>query len=184
MLPLLGHGTVYHGTNLFAATLIQRYGIWLNVQRNHTDFGRGFYVTLNKKQAVQWAKVRAEIPPVNKKLLKLLKISEEFYKQHPFTKIPALLMFKMDYNRLQQLNGFIFPLPHHPNWPFYKDVYTHFVYKCRHGNPHNYDFVYGPVGKPHQTLWSTITFSKKKDQLSLNTLVSISMLKDMKIFIL
>lgn len=36
---------VYHGTNLFAAMLIKQYGIWLNVQRKTTDFGKGFYVT-------------------------------------------------------------------------------------------------------------------------------------------
>lgn len=38
---------VYHGTNLFSAKVIRRYGVWLSVQRPLTDFGRGFYVTFH-----------------------------------------------------------------------------------------------------------------------------------------
>ena len=51
MLPDKDKCIVYHGTNLFAANLIQYQGIRLEVQRELTDFGRGFYVTLNLAQA-------------------------------------------------------------------------------------------------------------------------------------
>lgn len=47
--------TVYHGTNLFSANIIQQHGIWLSIQRRLTDFGKRFYVTFNFKQARNWA---------------------------------------------------------------------------------------------------------------------------------
>ena len=47
--------TVYHGTNLFSAKVIQYNGVMLNAQRDLTDFGKGFYVTPNLEQAKKWS---------------------------------------------------------------------------------------------------------------------------------
>ncbi|RAK23463.1 uncharacterized protein DUF3990 [Anoxybacillus vitaminiphilus] len=108
MLPATD-STVYHGTNLFAAKIIQYNGIWLNVQRQLTDLGMGFYVTLNLYQARSWAQIRATHPQISPKVLERLNISKDQYFNHPDTKIPAYLVYELDLKQLNQLKGKIFP---------------------------------------------------------------------------
>lgn len=83
--------TVYHGTNLFSANLIRYYGILLHAQRELTDFGRGFYVTPNRKQAIEWAYVKAKNPQVHPDMLDLLGFNKHDYLQHPDTKNSCLI---------------------------------------------------------------------------------------------
>lgn len=90
MLPDTDNYTVYHGTNLFSAKMILNYGVMLEAQRDYTDFGKGFYVTPNQKQAIKWSYVKAQNPQVNSTILDLLGISEHDYLEHPDIKIPAL----------------------------------------------------------------------------------------------
>lgn len=107
---------VYHGTNLFSAMLIKQYGIRLTVQRKTTDFGKGFYVTPTINQAIQWAKEKSKNPPINKKIVKLMAMSDAEYEHHPYTKIPALIQFDLNMFQLLLLHGLIFPLPDNPLW--------------------------------------------------------------------
>src|SRR5690606_1477189 len=102
--------TVYHGTNLFSARLIRKYGILLHAQRELTDFGIGFYVTPNRKQAIEWAYVKAKNPQVHPMMLNLVGLNKHEFLQHPDTKTPAFLTFTVDWSCLFSLNGLIFPM--------------------------------------------------------------------------
>lgn len=108
--------TVYHGTTLFAAKLIQQNGIWLEAQRLRTDFGQGFYVTFSREQAKAWSYFRARNKQLSPHILNLLNLTESDYLNHPDTKIPAYLAFTVDIHALQRLHGRIFPLPHDEKW--------------------------------------------------------------------
>lgn len=48
----------YHGTIKRDGEYIREQGIDLNKSRYATDFGKGFYVTNNLKQAEQWARIK------------------------------------------------------------------------------------------------------------------------------
>ncbi|WP_099190500.1 RHS repeat-associated core domain-containing protein [Tepidibacter mesophilus] len=47
---------VYHGTNYKGAKSIKKSGIDISTYRSTTDFGKGFYVTRKKNQAIKWVK--------------------------------------------------------------------------------------------------------------------------------
>lgn len=175
--------TVYHGTNLFAATLIKHYGVSLEAQRIFTDFGRGFYVTFNLKQAVRWAKVRANSPQVSAKLLEKLRVNPADYLNHPSVHIPVVAAWDIDLQRILRLKGKISPFPNNPNWESSKSSWEDFVLKCRNGIAHKYDFVYGPIAGGHFKNEKKIRVSKTKDQLSLNTYQAISFLENLRIYI-
>jgi hypothetical protein len=53
--------TLYHGTDAEGAANIRAKGIDLSYSRQRTDFGRGFYVTEDRAQAVQWAGTDGEV---------------------------------------------------------------------------------------------------------------------------
>lgn len=173
--------TVYHGTNLFAAKLMFLYGIRLEAQRRLSDFGKGFYVTFNKDQAKNWALVRANNKQVATLLLDKLNIPKKLYLSHSDVGIPAVISFQINLQNLLQLNGKIFPFPNDLSWSYYHEEWKQFVYKCRAGLRHKYDFVYGPIGGGHFKSHKKIKVSKTKDQLSLNTPEAISCLSEMKI---
>lgn len=175
--------TVYHGTNLFAANLIKQYGVRLEAQRLFTDFGKGFYVTFNRKQAMRWANVRANNLQVSARLLKILNIHPSEYLKHPLARIPAIMEFDLDLNQLLKLKGKIFPLPSQHNWEIYKKSWEDFVLKCRKGKPHSYDFVYGPIAGGHFKYLEKIQVSKTKEQISLNSYSAIACLNHLQIFV-
>src|SRR5699024_5353927 len=131
MLPNTNNYTVYHGTNLFSAKVIQYNGVMLNAQRDLTDFGKGFYVTPNLEQAVKWSYVKAQNPQVNSTILGLLGIKKNEYLGHPETKIPALLTFNINMNRLLLLNGLIFPMPYDLLWHLYINHWMDFFQNSR-----------------------------------------------------
>mgnify|MGYP001496418605 CR=1 FL=1 len=181
MLPDKDKCVVFHGTNLFTAKIIQYHGIWLDVQRKLTDFGKGFYVTLNSKQAKSWARVKAMNPQIHPRILKRLKMTKDQYFNCSDTRTPAYLAFELDLNKLRQLNGKIFPLPHEPRWAEYQQTWEMFVQKCRSGEKHHYDYVYGPIGGSHPSDPNKFTFSETKEQLSLNTEASIRCLTNLMV---
>ena len=49
---------LYHGTTWASAVSIKKYGIDLSFSKVFTDFGRGFYLTDDKRTAIDWAKSR------------------------------------------------------------------------------------------------------------------------------
>lgn len=178
MLPFTEPCCVYHGTSLFAARVIQHYGVWLGVQRTLTDFGQGFYVTSQLEQAKNWALVRAAHPQVNRDVLDVLKISSAQYFSNPDTWIPAYIVYNLDANALSQRNGLMFPLPGHPEWPAKKTSWEAFVKNGRRGIKHFYDFVYGPVGGRHDQNPAEVTASANKDQLSFHSKIAIRCLSN------
>lgn len=173
--------TVFHGTNLFSAKLIKHYGVLLHAQRELTDFGRGFYVTTNLHQAKEWAKVKAQNPQINERVLQRYNIKKEAYLHHPDTKIPAYIRFHIYLDSLFQLKGAVFPLPYEPQWNQYKIAWKSFVQNCRIGIKHKYDFVYGPVGRSYNDSYVKVKPSKFKDQLSLNSIHAIQCLSSLQI---
>lgn len=181
MLPSNNSYRVFHGTNLFAAKIIQTHGISLNVQRQLTDFGKGFYVTFNLDQAKSWARVKAINPQVYPKILDFLKISKQHYFNHPYTRIPSYLIFDLNLSQLVQLNGRVFPLPHELGWSHEQKSWELFVQKCRAGVMHSYDYVYGPIGGNHPIVPNQVKVSKSKDQLSLNSIRAIQCLSNLKV---
>ncbi|NUK29220.1 DUF3990 domain-containing protein [Parageobacillus sp. VR-IP] len=181
MLPVNDVCTVYHGTNLFAAKIIRDIGIRLDAQRDLTDFGKGFYVTLNLQQAKSWAQIRAMHPQISPEILDQLNISKSQYFNHPDTKIPAYLAYELNLKELRQLKGKEFPLPHEPEWPHHQRSWERFVKECRAGKKHHYDYVYGPVGGSHLTDPDKIKVSYTKDQLSLNSMKATRCLSKLKI---
>lgn len=184
MLPLRTISTVYHGTNLFAAKVIFHNGILLDAQRELTDFGKGFYVTPNLKQAKEWSQVKAKNPQVNPAILELLRINKEEYLNHPEIRIPAYLTYDIDVNCLLQLNGLVFSMPTDALWVYYEQTWKTFVQRCRSGVKHAYDFVYGPIGGSHNGTYSHVKPSKLKEQLSLNSSKSIQCLSNVRITVL
>lgn len=172
---------VFHGTNLFAAALVQQYGVSLEAQRLLTDFGKGLYLTFNFKQAGRWASVRARNLQVSAELLKKLGIEKKEYLHHPAARIPAIISWEIDLEKLSQLNGRIFPFPGQPSWKKEKAIWEALVLKCRKGHSHSYDFVYGPVAGGHFEHEEKLTVSKTKDQLSLHCEQAIQCLSNMKI---
>ncbi|MGJ9381639.1 DUF3990 domain-containing protein [Salipaludibacillus sp. CF4.18] len=165
--------SVYHGTNLFAAKTIANHGVWLSVQRRLTDFGPGFYVTLNRKQAQKWALVKSREPQAYKSLIDRLNISFDEYIKHPDTRKAAYLVYDIDLTQLKKLNGKCFPLPNHYTWLSHKKEWEQFVKNCINGQSYQFDYVYGPVGKAHKDIPFALDFSNSKDQLSLASEASI-----------
>jgi hypothetical protein len=177
------HNLVYHGTNLFSAKLIEQHGVWKYVQREATDFGRGFYLTDNLEQAMDWAHVRSLTPQISKSTLSMIGLSKKGFQNHPDTKVPAVLQYQILPLELTKMNGLIFPLPSDPDWPAAYKVWQSFVRLNRTGvSLHSFDFVYGPVSKNKVDQNGGIEFFRKKNQLSLHTAISLQCIEDLKIY--
>lgn len=181
MLPYAGKIDVYHGTNLFAARIIQRIGIWLDIQRECTDYSRGFYITQNRIQARKWAIEKASQPKATDAFLSKANITKREYLLHPDTRIPAYLNCTLDVSQLRRLRGRIFPLPHQQRWIDQASCWRRFVQKCRTGLTHDYDFVYGPVAARHDERVNEYIPSRNKVQLSLNSYRAVACLTNMRI---
>jgi len=165
---------VYHGTNLLASEYIKVHGISLVVQNHFTDFGQGFYVTLDRDQAHRWAVHKSMLSPFHPRIMELFKSGQEYAK----LRTPACIMFDLNPEHLTQLNGRIFALPHEPGWDEDKQAWRAFVEKCLAGEPHHYDYVYGPVRGPHPTIMLS---DNSKDQLSLHSARAVQCLSNMEL---
>lgn len=115
----------YHGTIKRYGEYIENNGIELGKSRFSTDFGKGFYVTNNQKQAEKWAKIK----------------SQDHIDIFPSKETePVVVYFVLDINKITSLNGCIFEDPN-LDW-------GNFIFECRkYGMSgsmyHNYDFVLG-----------------------------------------
>lgn len=95
--------------------------------RYATDFGQGFYVTNNVKQAEEWA-IRKS------KELKMLEVSNDIS--------PVVIYFLLDYKKLEKLNGKDFSKA--------TTQWGQFVLDCRLSGMneqrfHEHDYVFGPL---------------------------------------
>lgn len=114
---------LYHGTTKTHADAIIRNGIDPSRGEPNTDFGRGFYTTTNRAQAVKWAEIKAS----------------------ECGEMPVVLKVKIDRTALSKLRSQVFTRPTSDYWSL--------VERCRdkddvpHATDQDYDVVYGPVAK-------------------------------------
>lgn len=117
----------YHGTIKRDALAIQQ-NIDLSKARYRTDFGKGFYVTNNLKQAEQWAIGRTEAA-------KVAGIAAEDYE-------PVVVYFQLDIKKLKSLTTRQFEQP--------TKEWAEFIFNCRKKGlkeelHHNFDYTVGPL---------------------------------------
>lgn len=146
--------TIYHGTVKAQWREITRDGVRVGRGRTNTDFGPGFYVTADRRQAEQWAK----------------ELSNRWSD-------PAVVIWaKVDRNQLASLDCLYF-VRGHPN----ADDYWSFVHHCRAGSgTHNrgsahpmfYDVVVGPVSRNYRRRAAY----EDMDQISFHTPVAEALL--------
>lgn len=117
----------YHGTIKRDGEYIEENGIQLKEGRFNTDFGKGFYVTNNLKQAESWAKVR------HKQFQKRLTDKESK---------PVVICFLLDVKKLSKLEGKQFEKA--------SLAWSDFIIECRHAGEQNqlahpFDYVVGAL---------------------------------------
>lgn len=101
----------------------------LTKARNRTDFGKGFYVTNNLKQAKHWAIGRAKDEMLEDGSL-------------PVEATPVVVYFQMD---LKGIQGLINKQFEHPN-----KEWAEFIFNCRSAGMkeirhHTFDYTMGPL---------------------------------------
>ena len=117
----------YHGTIRRDSEYIKEKGIDLEKSRFATDFGKGFYLTNNLKQAETWAKI------------KHLDFAEALSKEDT---TPVVIYFLLDAKKIKKLSGIHFLNP--------DQQWGQFVLDCRVTGMkkkvfHEYDYVKGPL---------------------------------------
>ena len=112
------------------ALQIWQTGIDLTLQRNGTDFGKGFYTTTQWDQARRWAHRRA---------------GQEIRRGATPVPAAAIIAFQVDPQLWGKLTGQEFGV-----WPAPDAGWQPFVHNCRRmGLLHHFDYVYGPVYNPN-----------------------------------
>ncbi|MEL7435689.1 MAG: DUF3990 domain-containing protein, partial [Chloroflexota bacterium] len=146
--------TLYHGTTLTFARLIQQNGVDLSKGNPRSDFGRGFYTTTDAEQAKDWA----------------WKISLEHVDK------PSLLEYKVNREQLARLDTLWFLDGKRTN-----ESYWSFVFHCRMGNEGHgrqvssgsfYDVVIGAV----TAQWMQRKIFTDANQVSFHTAKSLNAL--------
>ncbi|OZI13468.1 hypothetical protein CEW92_01140 [Bacillaceae bacterium SAS-127] len=117
----------YHGTIHRDGEAIQK-RIDLSKARYRTDFGKGFYVTNNLKQAERWAIGRAKDEMVDGIL--------------PSGTVPVVVYFQLDIKKLMSLTTKQFAQP--------TKEWAEFIFNCRSTGMNNelyhaYDYTTGPL---------------------------------------
>lgn len=117
----------YHGTTKRDGLAIQQ-NIDLSKARYRTDFGKGFYVTDNLKQAEQWAIGQTKAA----KVARLDEIGNE----------PVVVYFQLDIKKLKSLSAKQFVQPN--------QEWAEFIFNCREKGLkkelyHDYDYTVGPL---------------------------------------
>lgn len=165
----------YHGTIKRDGLAIQQ-NIDLSKARYRTDFGKGFYLTDNLKQAQQWAVGRA------KDSMGRGGNSDDF--------APVVVYFQLDLKKLYKLTCKSFNEP--------SKEWAEFIYNCRIAGLkkelfHQYDYTVGPladgrtsilVQEMNEGLISLDEFSEgiqpyhhKSSQMAMHTAVALDSLK-------
>jgi hypothetical protein len=137
---------LYHGTTVRAAEGIESTGIDLSRCSPLTDFGRGFYTTTLRTQAINWAHNRAALAGGD----------------------PSLMTFLVDRESLGKLETLFFIRS-----SFNSDEFWSFIWHCRSGKLGHrfgsvvafYDLVVGPVA----AFWDQRLAIQDTDQISFHT---------------
>ncbi len=104
------HMVLWHGCVNTHAQGIEANGIDLSRSRNALDFGRGFYTTTDRGQAVRWARRKhANLSPVDRKVMR-----------------PAILEFHVPLNHLAVLQSLMFV-----RGDIRHEAFLSFVHHCR-----------------------------------------------------
>lgn len=125
---------VYHGTNLSSAFDIWLHGIDLNKSLPNLDFGKGFYVTNNKRKAIERA----------------LKKTSDYNNRYKCEEDPYLVEMYIDESNFSKLNTKIFT-PREREWfEFVVNNRLDIDYLKRnamvnHNKDNKYDIVYGEI---------------------------------------
>lgn len=141
--------TLYHGTGFDSIKSLEK-GILLNKGNKKTDFGQGFYLTSNLKQAKGWAlsRMRAVIENTGDNSNRAVIIS-----------------YEIDFDLIKKLN-YLFFTDAEVEWAEF--VYANRVldYNLHHNLHQDYDFVYGPLadGNPITLLVSKL----RRKEINLN----------------
>lgn len=119
-----------------------KYGVRiLPREKGGTDFGSGFYLTSNFKQASDWAKRRAKRPIINKQALDLTDKSITDFLRIKVDFKPVVIKFKIkDFINWEKLNYKVFNDDGF-DW-------KRFVWNMRHAKDDSTplrDWIYGPV---------------------------------------
>ena len=173
---------VYHGTLKEHSQDILNRGVLIESCKRPTDFGRGFYVTFDKKQAERFARKRASSSLLS---------NEE----------TAVVAFELNLAKLLCLNGYVFHEDDIARWQKFifnnrldSNLYPNSYYSTEpHNNqmqPPRFDYVYGFVADGKMTQFSLLnlniksvideyikTFDPIGDQLSFHTKEALSCLE-------
>ncbi|MBV8531239.1 MAG: DUF3990 domain-containing protein [Candidatus Eremiobacteraeota bacterium] len=135
--------TLWHGTIRISSDDIEANGISLNRCAPKRDFGRGFYTTRVRSQAILFA---------NQKYQETLALHIHDPRNHARPISATIVEYSIDRDILAQLDALAFVGPT-PDW-------VEFVRFCRaFGRGHNrsggvdYDVVYGPVSNMRGEAW-------------------------------
>ncbi|HHY72039.1 MAG TPA: DUF3990 domain-containing protein [Bacillus bacterium] len=133
--------TVYHGTVSEHFHSLKN-GIDLSKSNPNTDFGRGFYVTLNFEQAMKFAEVKTGV--YNNEIRQIRQNNPHI--ERAFA-VPLVIAYNLDDHKLSKLTGEYFT--------HVSDKWAEFIYNNRIGankvksDYHNwnqmFDYVYGDV---------------------------------------
>jgi hypothetical protein len=155
---------VYHGTHDDAAAVMVRKGpkhphsVDIAIGRPNCDFGRGFYVTTDLRQAMDWANIKT-------RRLRASRVSM------PHLPVAAVVRFEIDRNALSELHSLVFQNSSEAfgYWPFVEDCRN--GWSRMHGREKPYDVVYGPV-----TAWPQRWILDDSTQISFHTERGLSVL--------
>ncbi|MCR2823786.1 DUF3990 domain-containing protein [Lederbergia panacisoli] len=117
----------YHGTIKVHSEYITLNGITFNKSRYATDFGKGFYLTNNESQAIDWAKRKSK---------------HHFGNGSTDDATPVIIHFNIDITKLGKLKHCFFEEPN-LDW-------SNFILECRKkglevGLYHDFHFVLGSL---------------------------------------
>lgn len=103
---------LYHGSNVEVRkpSLLR--------SRKNTDFGRGFYTTMQKEQAEHWTSIKIDRARKGRRVVSVFDVDDELLSNHEL--------------RIREFHG--------PD-----EAWLNFVVDCRKGIEHDYDLVFGPV---------------------------------------
>lgn len=114
---------LYHGSVVEVRKPSLRYG------RNKTDFGKGFYTTIQPEQAEKWTKIKQDRTNAPRKIVSVYDFDESILTD------PTI--------RIREFHGV-------------DEDWLNFVTGCRKADAstHNYDIVFGPVA--NDTVFATV----------------------------
>lgn len=136
----------YHGTTSLDVPSI-RAGITLEACNELVDFGRGFYLTSNPKQAWKWAVTRSDANHRQRNFLLRLSAKDGIKRRIPRISRPAVIQFEVDLELLERLNGKIFK-KEDDEWALFilgNRIEKDSLLSNFNNKDAKFDYVYGPL---------------------------------------